>query len=113
LTTQVAEFARYVGQNDLMAFCRERYRGVLVPKQIAAGRAFAFMVPFIADKKRWPHKPDMMYFDEWPARQPALWFSGHALSEPSYIELWKTLNPDPTVEEVIRNSFIRQPLRWH
>ena len=27
-------------------------------------------------------------------------------------ELWKKLNPDPTVEEVIRNYFIRQPVLW-
>jgi hypothetical protein len=158
---QVAEFARYVGRGDLSAFCRERYRTVLVPNQIAADgsfpeemrrtkpygyhlfnldamamvceilstanenlwtftlpdgrgvrKAFAFMVPFIADKKKWPHKPDVMYFDDWPVRQPALWFGGMALNEPSYIELWKKLNPDPTVEEVIRNYFIRQPVLW-
>jgi hypothetical protein len=158
---QVAEFARYAGRDDLSTFCRERYRTVLVPNQIAADgsfpeemrrtkpygyhlfnldamamvceilstanenlwtfalpdgrgvrKAFAFMVPFIADKKKWPHKPDVMYFDDWPVRQPALWFGGLALSEPSYIELWKKLNPDPTVEEVIRNYFIRQPVLW-
>jgi hypothetical protein len=158
---QVAEFARYAGRDDLSTFCRERYRTVLVPNQIAADgsfpeemrrtkpygyhlfnldamamvceilstanenlwtfalpdgrgvrKAFAFMVPFIADKKTWPHKPDVMYFDDWPVRQPALWFGGLALSEPSYIELWKKLNPDPTVEEVIRNYFIRQPVLW-
>jgi hypothetical protein len=26
--------------------------------------------------------------------------------------LWKKLNPDPTVEEVVRNYFIRQPVLW-
>lgn len=166
---QVAEFARYVGRNDLSVYCRDRYRSVLVPTQIAPDgsfpeemrrtkpygyhlfnldamamvceilstppfdsaqgkpenlwtftlpdgrgirKAFEFVVPFIADKKKWPHKPDVMYFDEWPVRQPALWFGGRALNEPSYIELWKKLNPDPTVEEVIRNYFIRQPVLW-
>ena len=159
---QVAEFARYVGRDDLLAFCRDRYRTVLVPNQIAAGRqlsrrrcgapsrmaitcsiwtawpwcarssrrrrenlwtfttpdgrgirkAFEFMVPFIADKKKWTRKPDVMYFDEWPVRHPALLFGGLALKEPSYIELWKKLEPDPTVEEVVRNFFIRQPVLW-
>lgn len=158
---QVAEFARDVGREDLSAFCRDRYRTVLVPNQIAPDgsfpeemrrtkpygyhlfnldgmamvceilstpqdnlwtftlpdgpgirKAFAFMVPFIADKKKWPHKPDVMYFDEWPVRQPALWFGGRALNEPSYIAVWKKLNPDPTVDEVIRNYFIRQPVLW-
>ena len=158
---QVAEFARYVGREDLAVHCRDRFRTVLVPNQIAADgsfpeemrrtkpygyhlfnldamamvceilstgrenlwtftlpdgrgirKAFEFIVPFIADKKKWPHKPDVMYFDEWPVRQPALWFGGRALNEPSYIELWKKLNPDPTVEEVVRNYFIRQPVLW-
>jgi hypothetical protein len=53
-----------------------------------------------------------MYFDEWPVRHPARLFAGRALNEPSYIALWKTLNPDPSVEEVIRNFFIRQPVLW-
>jgi hypothetical protein len=158
---QVAEFARYVGRADLSAFCRERYRTVLVPNQIATDgsfpeemrrtkpygyhlfnldgmamvceilstpqdnlwtftlpdgrgirKAFEFMVPFIADKTKWPHKPDVMYFDEWPVRHPALWFGGRALNEHGYVDLWKTLNADPTVEEVVRNYFIRQPVLW-
>jgi hypothetical protein len=54
-----------------------------------------------------------MYFDEWPVRQPALYFGGRALNEPSYLALWAKLNPDPSVEEVIRNYFIRQPMLWH
>jgi hypothetical protein len=69
-------------------------------------------VPFIADKKKWTRPPDLMYFDEWPVRQPALLFGGLALNEPSYIELWRRLEPDPAVEEVIRNYFIRQPVLW-
>jgi hypothetical protein len=70
------------------------------------------MVPFIADKRAWTRPPDVMYFDEWPVRHPALFFAGRALNEPTYLELWKTLNPDPTVEEVVRNYFIRQPVLW-
>ena len=46
-------------------------------------KACEFMVPFIADKKKWTRKPDVMYFDEWPVRHPALLFGGLALKEPS------------------------------
>jgi hypothetical protein len=53
-----------------------------------------------------------MYHDAWPIRHPALFFGGRALHEPRYIELWKTLNPDPTIDEVIRNYPVRQPLLW-
>lgn len=75
-------------------------------------KAFAFMAPFIADKRKWPHPPDVMYFDQWPVRHASLLFGGLALNEPSYLALWRTLEPDPTVEEVVRNYFVRQPLLW-
>jgi len=169
---QVAEFARYTGRDDLTAFCRDRFKTVLVPGQIAPdgsfpeelrrtkpygyslfnldamaivaqildadgspsplatdrmraslwtfetpdrrgiGKALAFMYPFIKDKSRWPHKPDVMYFDEWPVRHAALLFGGRALGRPEYVDLWKTLNADPAVDETIRNYFIRQPVLW-
>jgi hypothetical protein len=158
---QVAALARYVGRTDLTAYCRDRYRTVLLPNQFAADgsfpeelrrtkpygyslfnldamamvceilgtagdnlwtyelpdgrgmrKAMAFMAPFIADKHRWPHSPDVMYFDNWPVRQPSLLFAGLALNEPKYIDVWCTLDPDPTVEEIVRNYFIRQPVLW-
>jgi hypothetical protein len=158
---QVAEFARYTGNAELTAFCRNRFRTVIVPNQIASNgsfpeelrrtkpygyslfnldamavtcqilstpgenlwtfelpdgrgirRALAFMLPYIADKKTWPWKPDVMYFDEWPVRHPSLLFGGLALDQPDYVALWRTLDPDPTVEEVIRNYFVRQPVLW-
>ena len=155
---QVAEFARYTGRNDLTDFCRERFKSVLVPGQIASdgsfpeelrrtkpygyslfnldafatvcqtidptlfafetpdgrsvGKALAFMYPYIKDKSRWPHKPDVMYYDEWPVRHAALLFGGLALRRPEYVELWRTLKADPTVDETIRNYFVRQPLLW-
>ena len=37
---------------------------------------------------------------------------GLALNKPEYIDLWHRLNPDPTVEETIRNYPIRQPALW-
>ena len=158
---QAAEFARYTGSAELTAFCRDRYKTVLLPGQMAADgsfplelkrtkpygyslfnldamaavcqvlstsednlwtfrlpdgrgmrKAMEFMVPFIADKKKWAYPPDVMYFDQWPVRHPSPLFAGLALGEPAYINLWKTLNPDPTVEEVIRNYPLRQPLLW-
>jgi hypothetical protein len=74
--------------------------------------ALAFMYPYIKDKSKWPYPPDVMYFDQWPVRESSLLFGGLPLEHPEYIALWKTLNPDPTVEEVIRNFPIRQPVLW-
>jgi hypothetical protein len=75
-------------------------------------KAMAFMTPHIRDKKSWPLKPDVMYDQEWPMRHCSLLFAGKAFDKRDYIELWKTLKADSTVEEVIRNFFIRQPAVW-
>jgi alginate lyase len=75
-------------------------------------KAVAFLYPFIANKKAWPHKPDVMYHDEWPMRHPSLLFAGLALGEREYLALWSKLPADSNVEEVIRNFFVRQPLLW-
>lgn len=74
--------------------------------------AIAFMFPFIADKKSWPYAHDVEYFDDWPVRQASLLFAGIALSKPEYFDVWSRLDPDPTVEEIIRNYPMRQPLLW-
>jgi hypothetical protein len=158
---QVAEFARYAGRESLTAFCRDRYRTVLLPNQVAADGSFpeelrrtkpygyslfnldamtavcqilsdrandlwryeladgrgirkavAFLFPYIENKKAWPHQPDVMYHDEWPMRHSSLLFAGVTYGEAKYLERWKRLPADSTVEEVIRNFFIRQPLLW-
>jgi len=75
-------------------------------------KALEFMYPFIKDKRTWPKQPDVMYYDQWPVRHPALLFGGLALQEPPYLALWKTLEPDPVADEVVRNYPIRQPLLW-
>jgi hypothetical protein len=75
-------------------------------------RAMAYMVPFIADKSKWPMKPDVEYFQYWPVRQPSLLFAGLAFQRQNYIDLWRRLDPDPTVPEIIRNFPYRQPLLW-
>ncbi len=158
---QAAEFARFAGNHNISAYCAERFKTVLVPRQIAPNGSFplelrrtkpysyslfnleamsaicqilssagdnlwafrtpdgrgvenalAFMYPYIKDKSKWQYPPDVMYFDQWPVRESSLLFGGLALKHPDYIALWKTLNSDPTVEEVIRNFPIRQPVLW-
>ena len=158
---QVAEFARFTGNTELTAFCRQRYKTVLLPTQMAADgsfplelkrtkpygyslfnldvmaavcqilstpeknlwtfqlpdgrgmkKALEFMYPYIVDKKKWPYPPDVMYFDYWPVRHPSLLFGGIALDKPEYLTLWRKLDPDPTVDEIIRNYPIRQPILW-
>jgi hypothetical protein len=158
---QAGEFARFTGNEEVMGWCRERFRTALVPNQIAAdgglplelartkpysyslfdmdvlcgiaqslsiekenlwafstldGRGLrklmAFMYPYIKDKSKWPYARDVEHWDDFPARNPALLFSGIAYGQQDYVALWKTLNPDPTVPEVIRNFPIRQPILW-
>jgi hypothetical protein len=74
--------------------------------------AVDFMLPFIADKNKWPFPHDVMYWDNWPVRHPSLLFAGLALKRPEYIAVWKKLDPDPTVPEIVRNYPIRQPVLW-
>jgi hypothetical protein len=158
---QVSDFSRLTGDQQLLAYCRNRFKTVLVPNQISAEgsfpqelrrtkpysyslfnlealatvcqilstpadnlwtfttpngsgihKALEYMYPYIKDKKQWPLPKDVMYDDEWPMRQSSLLFAGKALGNSDYIKLWTTLKPDSTVEEVIRNFFIRQPVLW-
>ena len=71
-----------------------------------------FMYPYVKNKSSWPYKNDVMYWDDWPVRQPFLLFAGRAYNQPEYIELWKTLDGYPVTQEVIRNLPIRNPLLW-
>jgi hypothetical protein len=158
---QVAAFAHLTGNQQLVSYCRDRFKTVLLPNQVAADgsfpqelrrtkpygyslfnleamaaicellsmpednlwdfeladgrcmrKAMEFMVPYIRDKKSWPHPPDVMYDQYWPMRQSSLLFAGISLGRPDYIELWKKLPADSNVEEVVRNFFIRQPVLW-
>ena len=160
-TLQVAQFARYTGNEALTDYCAQRFKTILVPNQIAPdgglplelkrtkpynyslfnldafsttcqilsttsddlwtfqtsdGRgvrqAVAFMYPYIAAKEKWPYPPDAQYFDNFPVRQPSLLFAGLAYREDRYLSLWSKLDADPTLEEVIRNYPIRQPVLW-
>ncbi|HZL25263.1 MAG TPA: alginate lyase family protein [Acidobacteriaceae bacterium] len=158
---QAAEFAMYTRNTKWMEWCRERFRTVLIPNQVAADgslplelartkpysyalfdmdilsaicqilsgprdnlwafktgdgrgmkKVIEYMFPFIEDKKKWPLKPDVEYFDDLPVRQPSLLFGGLAYDQPQWIALWKRLDADPKAGEIIRNFPIRQPVLW-
>jgi Alginate lyase len=104
---------------DVMAGLCQSLKG-LVPDpltfQLADGRgilkAAEFLYPYLKDKSQWKWGHDVEHFDALPVRSPGLLFAGIAGHDDKYIELWKTLNPDPTDKEIIRNFPIRQPLLW-
>ena len=104
---------------DVMAGLCQSLKG-LVPDpptfQLSDGRGLSkaaeFIYPYVKDKSAWKWAKDIEHFDALPVRSPGLLFSGIAFHEQNYIDLWKTLNPDPTDKEIIRNYPIRQPLLW-
>ncbi len=75
-------------------------------------KAAEFLYPYLKDKASWPYAKDVEHFASLPVRSPGLLFAGIACQRQQYIDLWKTLNPDPTDREIIRNYPIRQPLLW-
>jgi hypothetical protein len=74
--------------------------------------ALQFMFPYVKDKSAWPHPPDVMYWNEWPVAQPFLLFGAVAYHNEGYYDLWKKLDHNPKVDEVIRNLPVRHPLIW-
>jgi hypothetical protein len=90
--------------NDLWKFALPDGRGIQ--------KAMEFMYPYLADKSKWPKKPDVQAWEGWPAREPCLLFAGQALGEEKYIGLWKKLPADPKDPEVRRNIAITQSLLW-
>lgn len=74
--------------------------------------AVEWMHPFVADKSRWPYKPDVMYWDEWPVAHPFLLFACQRFGVMDWMETWRRLPHFPEVEEVIRNLPVRHPLIW-
>jgi hypothetical protein len=104
---------------DVMAGLCQSLQG-LTPNplsfQLADGRglckAAEFIYPYLKDKSSWRWAKDVEHFDSLPVRSPGLLFSGITCHEQKYINLWKTLNADPTDKEIVRNYPIRQPLLW-
>lgn len=158
---QVASFARLCNDEKLLDFCRDRYKNVLLPNQMAVDGSFPrelartkpygysifnldamstlcqvlstqtdnlwsyqtsdgksiqkgieYLYPFVADKSKWPLKPDVMYWDNWPVAQPFLVFGANAYRNAGWLNTWIKLDHDPKVEEVIRNLPVRNPLIW-
>lgn len=83
-----------------------------LPDGRGMAKAMEYMYPYMLHKDTWPKPPDVMYDKEWPVRQPSLLFAGLALDKPEYLTLWRKLEADPQVEEVLRNWPVRQPLLW-
>lgn len=160
-TMQVASFAKLCNDDKLMDFCRDRYKNVLLPNQMAVDGSFPrelartkpygysifnldamttlcqilstktdnlwdyktadgksikkgieYLYPFVADKSKWPLKPDVMYWDNWPVAQPFLVFGANAYDQTNWLNTWSKLDHNPKVEEVIRNLPVRNPLIW-
>lgn len=84
--------------------------------QTADGRSIKkgieYLYPFIADKAKWPLKPDVMYWNDWPVAQPFLLFGANAYKNKNWLDTWKNLDHAPKEEEVIRNLPLRNPLIW-
>lgn len=75
-------------------------------------KGIEFLYPYIANKNKWPFQKDVMYWEEWPVAQPFLVFGAAAFNQKEWFNLWKNLNHNPTVEEVLRNLPVRHPLIW-
>jgi hypothetical protein len=91
-------------KDDLWAYTLPDGRGM--------ARAMQFLFPYLEDKAAWPYGEDVLYWDEWPVRHPSLLFGGLNLERPEYVALWKRLEADPAVPEVLRNLPVRHPLLW-
>ena len=158
---QVAAFAKFTGNTEMLNFCSDRYKKVLLPNQMAKDGSFPretrrtkpygysifnldamaticqilstkennlwnymledgrsirrgieFLFPFVQDKTKWMLPKDVMYWDEWPVAQPFLVFGASAYENKEYLNTWRRLEHDPTVDEVIRNLPVRNPLIW-
>jgi len=76
--------------------------------------AIAFHYPFIKAPATWPYPADVAHFKELPGRRISLLLAGRAYTQPSYVDLWKSLSPLPqtAAPELLRTFPITQPLLW-
>jgi hypothetical protein len=117
--TRTKPYSYSIFNFDIMAGLCQSLKGLSPDPpafQVADGRGLAraaeFIYPYLNDKSSWKWAKDIEHFDALPVRSPGLLFSGIAFHQQKYIDLWKTLDPDPTDKEIIRNYPIRQPLLW-
>lgn len=75
-------------------------------------KGISFLYPYVVDKTTWPYKKDVMYWENWPVAHPFLLFGSLQFNQHEYYALWKSLDHNPQVEEVIRNLPIRHPIIW-
>ena len=160
-TMQVASFATLTGNQKIIDFCKERYKTVLLPSQMAVDGSFPlelkrtkpygyslfnldamvmicqilsdkkdnlwdfktadgknirkgieYIYTYVTDKSKWPLKPDVMYWENWPVAHPFLVFGATAFGNQQWLSTWKNLDHAPKVEEVIRNLPVRNPVIW-
>ncbi len=158
---QVASFARFCGDENMLDSLRISYKTVLLPNQMGVDGSFPlelartkpygysifnldamtmlcqilstptenlfkfetadgksiekgmkYLFPYIEDKSKWPIKPDVMYWNDWPVAQPFLIFGALRFNRSDWFTTWKKLDHKPQVEEVVRNLPIRNPLIW-
>ncbi len=117
--TRTKPYSYSIFNFDVMALLCESLKGLTpdppsfeLPDGRGLAKAAEFLYPYLKDKGAWKWAKDVEHFDALPVRSPGLLFSGIAFHQQEYIDLWKTLNPDPTDKEIIRNYPIRQPLLW-
>ena len=75
-------------------------------------KGLAFLMPYVINKKAWPMKPDVMYWNEWPVRHPSTLLGGLIFKNNNYLKTWIKLEADPKTFEVLRNLPLRHPLLW-
>ena len=158
---QVGAFARLTQNEEILNFCRDRYKKVLLPNQMAPDGSFPlelrrtkpygyslfnldamamvcqilstrsdnlweyltsdgrsikkgieYLHPFVQDKSQWPHKQDVMYWENWPIAHPFHLLGAIQYSNKNWFVTWQKLDHNPQVEEVIRNLPIRNPVIW-
>jgi len=117
--TRTKPYSYSIFNFDVMAALCQSLRGVgadLFAFRLTDGRgickAAEFLFPYLKDKGAWPYAKDVEHFDALPVRSPGLLFARLACGKQPYLALWKTMNPDPTDAEIIRNYPVRQPLLW-
>lgn len=117
--TRTKPYSYSIFNFDVMASLCQSLKGLTpdppsfdLPDGRGLAKAAEFLYPYLKDKGAWKWAKDVEHFDALPVRSPGLLFCGIAFDERKYIDLWKTLNADPTDKEIIRNNPIRQPLLW-
>jgi hypothetical protein len=76
--------------------------------------AIAYHYPFIKTPSTWPYPADAAHFKELPGRRVSLLLAGRAYTQPSYVDLWRSLSPlaKTAAPELLRTFPVTQPLLW-